>query len=141
LERDKSQAGELTRAARQENQKWHGQFNHEHECRVAFVYPLGKVMRVPANPRGQGLRFEMIIERRQMAPGRIVARQFHAAGAEHQFEQQPAQEPQGHARGLLRGGGIAFGPPLQRRKKDGEKPGFQKEHVPLKTEKGITHRA
>ena len=77
-------------------------------------------------------------QRRQVTPGRVTAEQFDAAGLEHQFEQQPPQQPEHQPRGR-RGAGWS-GPQLQRGQEDRQEAGFQQQDVPLETEKLVTDR-
>ena len=103
-----------------------------------FLEPQRQLIRIPANPRRQRLGLVMKRERGEIAPVRIAAQQFHAAGRKHELEQQQPQQPENDSR--RRRFARRFWQPLQRRKKNGEKAGFEQQVVPLKTKKIAANR-
>ena len=58
----------------------------------AFWNHSGRLHHVPGDRRRQGLCLIVHRERRQVAPGRIVAEQFDRAGFEHEPEEQPPEQ-------------------------------------------------
>ncbi len=84
---------------------------------ASLQHPFRQLVRVPRERCRQRLGLEVIVERGQARPARIVAQQFHHTCQEHEPEQQPAQQPQHDARA--------------RGQKHGEKARLQQQQVPL----------
>ena len=89
-------------------------------------------MGIPAEPGGKRLGFVMERKGREIVPGGIAAKQFNAAGLEHDLEQEQAKKPQHKAR--RRRSAPEPGHQLQRGEEDREETGFQQQNVPLKAE-------
>ena len=81
--------------------------------------PDGGVVEVPAQRVGQGLRFVVVEHAGEVAPARVAA-EFDHAGAEHDAELHPQQQPEDEAR--RRGVGGA--------EEDGEETGFEQNRFP-----------
>ena len=87
--------------------------------------PHRQLPEVPCQRRRQRLGLVVELERREAAPRRVVARQFHHAAEEHQPEQQPPEEPHADRRGI---------------REDRQEARFHQQHVPLEREKLLPHR-
>lgn len=68
-------------------------------------------------------------------PTRAVAGQLSDPGAEHEAEQQPARQPEGH--GVMVIGGGAPAQEVERRDEDGQEARLQQQTVPEESQSGI----
>ena len=64
--------------------------------------PMRELRRVPGERRGQRLRPEVIVERRELLPGRVARGELDEPGEEQKAEQQEAVEPDDDARAAVR---------------------------------------
>ncbi len=80
----------------------------------------------------------MVLERGQVAPRGVAGEELHRAGAEHQAEEEPTEEPDDGG-GRLR---LALDrrPELERGQEDREKAALEQQDVPLEGEKILTDR-
>ena len=117
-------------AAWGDHEKRHDKFDGERARDGNLVKPERHVVRVPTERVGEGLRFVVVGERGQVAPGFVA--ELYVAGHEHEPEQQPAQQHQHHARMDL------FAPDTGQEfhggEEDREKGSLEEQRVPLKAE-------
>src|SRR2546423_2044636 len=99
---------------------------------------MRELVRVPADPRGQRLRFVVIVERSEISPRQITAQQLYCARFEHQTEQQPPQQPQHEARRLSDASQSRKN--LQWGEENRQKPNLEQQRVPLKREEILADR-
>ena len=122
---------------------WHedepGRAQLDRECsqRHALAHPRRELLRVPRRPRRQRLRPEVVVERREVTPPRVAARELRDPGEEHQLEEEqphePTQRPRRHP--LL----LEARQPLRGRVQQREQARLEQQPIPLKPQEGLTH--
>ena len=131
LEGEEPDERDLPRATRGEHEEGQPQLDHEHHGAGEGLERAWEMARVPGEGRGQRLRPVVIAEGAQVVPGRVAPRELREAGAEHQLEQEQAEQPDddGGRSGLVARAARADVCP--RREEQAEEPGLGEEHVPL----------
>ena len=108
------------------------EFDEEHRAAEDGENLGRELVGEPGQRIWQGLREEMEIERAQVWPIGIAARELHDAGGEHQLEQQRHRGEAGESRRL---GGSRIRQKAPGGEEDREKSRFDQERVPLKAVK------
>src|SRR6266404_6396062 len=135
LQKDHQAAGDQSQSPRCPKEDRHDDFDDEAESDRKMLEPLWMLIGPPSDDCRQRLRPVVIIERGQIPPASVAAGQLHHAGHHHQFEKKELEQKKGGSgnRRLA----SAFRPKVPRREKDRQETGFEKENVPLKTEKSL----
>src|SRR5438128_3080858 len=101
-----------------------------------MLEPLRVLISPPADYRRQWLRPVVIIERGQLPPAIVAARQLHHAGHDHELKEQ--QLEQENRRSRNRDVAAAIRPELPRREKDRQETRFEQQAVPVETEERLS---
>ena len=91
----------------------------------------------PARPEGQRLRLVVVVQRGQVPPGGVAARELRHARAPHQAEEQPAEEPHGEARRLAQPRAASRPERVRRREQQRQEAGLEHQPVPLVAEEEL----
>src|SRR5262249_34511742 len=130
LKRERGKSAGLAQLPWGEDQKRRHKLDRKRGERRSAQDPRRELVGVPCEDRRQRLGVEVILERRQVSPGGIVASQLDVTRKEIKPERQPAVEP---GDGALTGSGAS--------EKDRQKAGFQQKGIPLEREKLLRYGA
>src|SRR5690349_6855245 len=124
---------------RREYQPGDAELDHQNgECHGP-MHPFGQPLRVPCRPRRKRLGPEVIVERGQMAPRRITARELRGPRQYHESEQLPPYEPASERERRALGREARYD--LRGREQEREQPGLEEERIPLEPQECLSrHR-
>ena len=97
LKSDEQNAGDVADPSWPEGKPRHDEFDEMIPCRLKFMEPQRRKVKITADRAGYRLRFVMIGKASEIAPAR-VATQFDQTGADHDPKSKPAKQPENQDR-------------------------------------------
>src|SRR6266487_265271 len=126
LKRDEQDACDMPRVSRAERKPWHDEFGEMIPCRLEFVEPERRKVKVATNRTRDRLGLVVIVKASKIAPARVAA-QFDQTRADHDTKPKPSKEPDDQNRRPTLGKRPSI---EQRAKKDGYDSGFGQLNLP-----------